>query len=37
MTSEKDAIIQVSKKIALENVLICFDEFHVGVLLAFHS
>lgn len=29
LTSEKDAIVQVSKKIALENVLICFDEFHV--------
>lgn len=29
MTSEKDAIIQVSKNIALQNTLICFDEFHV--------
>ena len=29
MTSEKDAIIQVSKQIAMKNVLICFDEFHV--------
>lgn len=29
MTSEKDAIIQVSKSIAMEHTLICFDEFHV--------
>ena len=29
MTSEKDAIIQVSKNIALQNTLLCFDEFHV--------
>ena len=29
LTSEKDAIVQVSKKIALDNILICFDEFHV--------
>ena len=29
LTSEKDAIVQVSKQIALENILICFDEFHV--------
>lgn len=29
LTSEKDAIVQVSKKIALDNLFICFDEFHV--------
>ena len=29
LTSEKDAIVQVSKQIALSNILICFDEFHV--------
>ena len=29
LTSEKDAIVQVAKKIALKNTLICFDEFHV--------
>ena len=29
LTSEKDAIVQVSKQIALSNLLICFDEFHV--------
>lgn len=29
LTSEKDAIVQVAKRIALKNTLICFDEFHV--------
>ena len=29
LTSEKDAIVQVSKQLAMDNILICFDEFHV--------
>ena len=32
LTSEKDAIVQVAKRIALSNILICFDEFHVVLL-----
>lgn len=33
LTSEKDAIVQVSKKIALDNLFICFDEFHVFLFI----